>query len=523
MLFRFRKAALRAGARVLLEDVDWSVREGEQWAVLGPNGSGKSTLLRAVLGDVAVVRGSFRAFPALTGGPGQEWNPPIGWVSYELHRRLIAREESLEAARWFSGDLDGAGTAGELLRELGSAAAVQEPWIQRLVELFQLQPLLPRPFHGLSTGEFRRLLVARALVRRPRLLALDEPFDGLDDASRRLLAGALGRLAGTGLQLLLVSHRVEELIPEITHVLALRGGRVLWQGRRRRALTPRNLRRLYGTGPGRPDRAPREREVGGASPEAGGAAPGRGERGEVLVAMRDVRVRYGEKTVLEGLSWTMRRGESWCVRGPNGSGKSTLLALVCGDHPQAYANDIRLFGRPRGSGESVWDIKRRIGQLSTEFQIAYRRQASGLEVVVSGFHDSIGMYERSSAGEQAAALQLLRELGLEELAERDFDGLSGGQQRLLLLARAVVKRPELLVLDEPCQGLDPANRARVLALVDRIAARTGADLLYVSHHPDELPRSLSHLLLLPGGIAGPIPGAPCRPTRGSAAGCPAGR
>ena len=252
MLFSFENAALRVGERILLDGLSWKVREGEHWAVLGPNGSGKSTLLRAVLGDVAVVRGSFNTFPNLTGSlSGEQWNPPIGWVSFELHRRLIAREESLEAARWFSAQPDGAGRAGELLLELGPAAAGQEAWVRQLVELFELGPLLPQPFRSLSTGEIRRLLVARALVRRPRLLALDEPFDGLDEVSRRLLAGALSRLAGEGLQLLLVSHRVEELIPEITHVLGLRGGRVLWQGPRRRTLTPRNLRRLYGAKPAR--------------------------------------------------------------------------------------------------------------------------------------------------------------------------------------------------------------------------------------------------------------------------------
>jgi molybdate transport system ATP-binding protein len=493
MLFSFEKAALRSGQRVLLPELSWSVREGEHWAVLGPNGSGKSTLLRAVLGDVAVVRGSFRTFAALRGS--SQWNPPIGWVSFELHRQIIAREESLEAARWFSADLDGAGTAEELMLELelrpaaADTAASQEAWIEGLVELFGLGSLLPRPFRSLSTGEMRRLLVARALVRRPRLLALDEPFDGLDEASRRLLAGALGRLAGAQLQLLLVSHRVEELIPEITHVLALSAGRVLWQGPRRRALTPRNLRRLYGPLPEKAAFAPRG---------------GQGGPGEILVQMRDVRVRHGERLVLEGLSWTMRRGESWCIRGPNGSGKTTLLALICGDHPQAYANDIRLFGMPRGSGESIWDIKRRIGLLSTEFQIAYRRAANGLEVVVSGFHDSIGMYEPSSPAEVAAARELLEWLGLEELAERDFEALSGGQQRLLLLARAMVKRPELLVLDEPCQGLDPANRGRILAMLERIVPGTGADLIYVSHHRDELPRCLTHLLELPGGKSGRI-------------------
>jgi molybdate transport system ATP-binding protein len=488
MLLSFRNAALQVGEHVRLAGLNWKVRAGEHWGVLGPNGSGKSTLLRAVLGDVPVVQGEFSAFSA------EQWNPPIGWVSFELHRRVIAREEARDAARWFSADLESAGKTEELLLELGPGKA--DDWVRELILQFELTPLLPRPFRSLSTGEIRRLLVARALVRRPRLLALDEPFDGLDEGNRTLLAGALGRLTSKGLQLLVVSHRVEELLPELTHVLGLRAGRVLWQGPRRRVLTARNLRRLYGEHPtGQP-----------ARPEAPvPRGPPAGSLPECLVQMRGVTVRYGEKAVLQDLNWTVRRGEKWCVRGPNGSGKSTLLALVCGDHPQAYANDVRLFGVPRGSGESIWDIKHRIGLLSTEFQIAYRREATGLEVVVSGFHDSIGLYERPDPGEESSARQLLALLGLEELAERDFAALSGGQQRLLLLARAMVKRPELLVLDEPCQGLDPANRGRVLGLIDRIVAAAGAaDLIYVSHHRDELPRCLTHLLELPSGRSGSI-------------------
>jgi molybdate transport system ATP-binding protein len=487
MLFSFEKAALRVGERLLLEGLSWRVREGEHWAVLGPNGSGKSTLLRAVLGDVPVVRGSFSASWA------EEWNPPVGWVSFELHRGVIAREEARDASRWFSGQND-SGKAEDLLLELRGNS--DRGWAEQLVGLFELGPLLPRPFRSLSTGEIRRLLVARALLPRPRLLALDEPFDGLDEDARRLLANALGRLTAAGPQLLLVTHRIEELLPEVTHVLALRAGRVLWQGPRRRALGPRNLHRLYGRRP----QGPATERGGGPPAPATHGGPG----AEILIQMRGVAVRHGDKTVLDRLDWTVRRGENWFVQGPNGSGKTTLLSLVCGDHPQAYANDIRLFGVPRGSGESVWDIKRRIGLLSTEFQIAYRREASGLEVVVSGFHDSIGLYERTSSAEEASARELLGLLGLEELAKLDFGALSGGQQRLVLLARAMVKRPELLVLDEPCQGLDPANRGLVLAMIDRIVAGTTADLIYVSHHRDELPRCLTHLLELPAGRSGSI-------------------
>lgn len=500
MLFSFENATLRLGERLLLAGTTWRVREGESWGVLGPNGSGKSTLLRAVLGDVPVVRGEFTVFS------GESWNPPIGWASFELHRRVIAREEGRDAARWFSAQPDAAGTAEELFLELRSGEETGEEWIGQLVDLFGLRPLLARPFRSLSVGEIRRLLAARALVRRPRLLALDEPFDGLDPDSRELLARALGALAARGTQLLLVSHRVEELIPELTHVIGLREGRVLWQGPRRRVLTARNLSRLYGR-PGVPGRRASAPLGAGPAVQAGraaGPAAGLAAGTAPLVEMRAVTVRYGERRVLDGLDWTVRRGENWCVRGPNGSGKSTLLALICGDHPQAYANEIRLFGVPRGSGESIWDIKRRLGQLSTELQIAYRRAASGLEVVLSGFRDSIGLYEGWTLAEETSARELLALLGLEELAGRELGELSGGQQRLILLARAVVKRPELLVLDEPCQGLDPVNRAKVRVLVERIAEGTGANLLYVSHHQDELPACLTHVLELPGGRAGPI-------------------
>jgi molybdate transport system ATP-binding protein len=456
-----------------------------------------------VLGDVPVVRGSLRSFC------GEAWNPPIGWVSYELHRQIIAREEARDAARWFSAQTDGGGRAGELLLELQPEGGGDRVWVDWLVEILALDPLLPRPFRSLSTGEIRRLLVARALVRRPRLLALDEPFDGLDEDARRLLAQALGRLAAAGLQLLQVSHRVEELLPEVTHVLALRAGRVLWQGPRRRALSARNLHRLYGRMPMGPrpprgGRGPASRAPVARSPLAARQEAASAPEPEILIQMRSVSVRYGDRVVLEDLDWTVRRGESWCVQGPNGSGKTTLLSLVCGDHPQAYANDIRLFGVARGSGESIWDIKRRVALLSTEFQVGYRREASGLEVVVSGFHDSIGLYERPSPVQEDSARRLLARLDLQELAGRDFDSLSGGEQRLLLLARAAVKQPELLVLDEPCQGLDPANRGRVLAMIDRISAGANTQLIYVSHHRDELPLCLTHRLELPGGNSGRI-------------------
>jgi molybdate transport system ATP-binding protein len=228
--------------------------------------------------------------------------------------------------------------------------------------------------------------------------------------------------------------------------------------------------------------------------------------------MRNTSVRYGDRTLFSGLDWRMEAGENWLILGPNGSGKTTLLKLIAGDHPQAYANDIRLFGRPRGSGESIWEIKQRIGLVSSEFQIRYRKPVSALEAVVSGFFDSVGLYRRAAPDQISAARGWLAALGMTDKADRRVTHLSYGEQRLILIARAMVKCPDLLILDEPCQGLDAANRDRVLALADGIGGRTGTNLIFVTHHPEEIPGCITHMLRFRKTPEGPFTATaqPCR-------------
>jgi molybdate transport system ATP-binding protein len=256
-------------------------------------------------------------------------------------------------------------------------------------------------------------------------------------------------------------------------------------------LTEEALRRLYA----RPSIPPQGAAL---SAQTAGA-------GEALVEMRGVRVRYGGTEVLGGLDWVMRRGENWGILGPNGSGKTTLLALIYGDNLQAYSNDVRLFGRRRGTGEGLWEVRSRIGIVSPALQIGYRRALRVREVIESGFFDSIGLYHWPTQEQSRTAESWTRRLGLSDLAERPFDQLSYGERRMVLIARAMVKSPELLILDEPCEGLDPVNRRAVLALVDRVGFETDASVLYVSHVEDELPRCLTHTLRL-----GPRPPAASR-------------
>jgi molybdate transport system ATP-binding protein len=215
------------------------------------------------------------------------------------------------------------------------------------------------------------------------------------------------------------------------------------------------------------------------------------------VELRDVRVAYGEREVLRGVSWTVRAGERWAVLGPNGSGKTTLLSLLCGDHPQAYSNDVRLFARQRGSGESIWDVKRQVGLVSPELHLYFSEPLTAAQTAATGFFDVL--VRRPTTPEQDAVVaDLFERFGIGPLAPRPFARLSTGEQRLVLLVRALVKRPPLLILDEPFQGLDARTMARLRDWLDR---ELGPDqtLLFVSHHAEEVPRTVTHRLRLDEG------------------------
>ena len=202
------------------------------------------------------------------------------------------------------------------------------------------------------------------------------------------------------------------------------------------------------------------------------------------------------KQILHGVSLKIKPGEVHALMGPNGSGKTCLLNLITGDHPQSYSNDIFVFGYQRGSGESIWDIKQYIGYVSTSLLWEYRVSINLINVVISGFYDSIGLYHEASAGEKRIALQWLQLLGLEGRADQPFNRLSYGEQRLLLIARAMVKHPPLLILDEPCLGLDDINRQLVLALIEKICLGSESTVLYVNHHAEDKIEGIKYHLSL---------------------------
>jgi molybdate transport system ATP-binding protein len=474
-VIRLEQITLRVGGRWILPDTSWTIAQGQNWVILGPNGSGKTSLAAALTGEVPVVT-------------GRRWLNPdairprdMVRLSFETHQRLIARDEALDEARGFAG-IDEQGLS---IRFLLDAAEANPESVAALIDRWDLLPLLDQPIRSLSTGEMRRFLIARALLFTPRLLILDEPFDGLDASMRRYLADRITALVRGGLQIILVTHRDEEILPVMTHSLELGEGRVLHQGPLRREP--------------RPEKRPRNGDHGdendgiGTSP---GTTPVAVQNGAPLIRMVNASVSFEGRRILDNLNWNVYHGENWLVAGPNGAGKSTLLRLISADHLQAYANEIYLFGRRRGTGESIWEIKQRIGMVSSEFQVRYRKSITGFEVVLSGFFDSVGLFRHASQAQREQATDWVARLQIERLAEKPFDRMSSGQQRMVLIARAVVKDPALLILDEPCQGLDVRNRERVLAMVAHIGSATPTNLIFTTHHADERPPCMTHELRL---------------------------
>ena len=477
-LVHLDRVTLRVRDRRLLKDTDWVIGPNHHWAVIGPNGAGKSTLVGALAGEVPVVGGKIRF------NPDRLVPDQVGYVCFEHHRRLIAREERRGIARSFSRNFNFQ-TVQQILRPAATWDGTSSDTSSPIVDRLGMNDLLDRPLRHLSNGEFRKVLIARELLRAPRLLILDEPFEGLDPATRRDLMNGFERWTSPDTRLVLVTHRLDEISDFFTHVLAVRDGRVVYQAGRNSGMQRARIEKVY---------AEAERNSDARLPVAGRRLCGKPTFAGSLVEMKNVTVAFGSTVVLQNLSWIMNAGENWAVTGPNGCGKSTLLKLIVGDHPQAYANEIRLFGRRKGSGENIWDIKRRIGYLSPEFQIHYRKSVPVLDVVLSGFFDSVGLYRRCSAAQRATAESWMDRLGVSHLAGRGYATLSQGEQRRILLARAMIKDPLLLILDEPCHGLDRNARQVVLTFIDQLGRRPETHLIYVSHHWEEAPPCITHEL-----------------------------
>lgn len=354
-----------------------------------------------------------------------------------------------------------------------------------LYDLFDIETMLDKHIILLSSGELRKFQLTKTLLSNPRVLIMDNPFIGLDANTRDQLHALLCELIRmTCLQVILVLSKTDDIPSLITHVIPVEN----------RMCGDKITLKAYLAG----CKPVPERVLSKEKEERILALPyGDGfYHTDHVVDLNKVSIRYGERTILKELDWSVKCGEKWALSGDNGSGKSTLLSLVCADNPQSYACDITLFGRKRGSGESIWEIKKHIGYVSPEMHRAYLKNLPAIDIVASGLHDSVGLYKRPRPEQMETCEWWMDIFGIADLKERSFLQLSSGEQRLVLLARAFVKDPELLILDEPLHGLDLINRRLVKDIIETFCRRRDKTMIMVTHYKDELPMCITGSLHL---------------------------
>lgn len=454
-----------------LELADLVLHAGDSWAFVGANGSGKSALARALSGELPLLKGQRECGFTRTVR-----------LSFEQLQKLVSDEWQRNNTDLLGpGEDDTGRTTAEIIQE-----EVHDPArCQALAERFGITPLLERRFKYLSTGETRKTLLCQALMPNPDLLILDEPFDGLDVHSREQLALLLAQLNQEGHTLALVLNRFDEIPDFVSNAGVLADCVLTHVGNKTQLLDQALIAQL----------AHSEKLTGTTLPEPDVVTPVNLQPDAPRIVLRDGVVSYNDRPVLHQLNWTVNPGEHWHIVGPNGAGKSTLLSLITGDHPQGYSNHLTLFGRRRGSGETIWDIKKHIGYVSSSLHLDYRVSTTVRNVILSGYFDSIGIYQAVSDRQRKLTRQWLDVLGISDnVADAPFQSLSWGQQRLALIARALVKHPTLLILDEPLQGLDPLNRQLVRRFIDVLIGEGSTQLLFVSHHAEDAPDCITHRL-----------------------------
>lgn len=521
-LIRIQNCKIENSKSTVIDSFSWKMQSGEAWLVTGPNGGGKAEFLKALSGQLKII-------PNQDGGIySNTFSQSAEIVSLERAAALIEEERRNDESEYIEGGVDHGRTGRVFLceaisgmkfkRDLSGKTALPE-FASKLesypeVKLCGIEKILDRGLKYMSTGEIRRTLLCRALLSKKQLLILSDPFAGLDAESRRILLSFFDSIAGRQLnadgvsdfpRIILGMERFYEIPDAVNMVLEFSERRLSFCGARSEYEALLAKRGAAKEETREAEKSAFVSEIGfinketaalqnaanspkdGGIDEAGSRAP--------LVEMHGVNVGWDDHRVLANLNWTLRKNEHWLIQGPNGSGKTTFLELITGDNMQVFSNDVRIFGARRGSGETIWDIKRRLGIVSYRLHVEYRMVgASLLDVLVSGFKDSIGLYEKASDSEIAAARKWLALGGFSGSEGKGFNSLSYGEQRAILILRAVVKAPEILILDEPCHGLDEKFRQKILDLLETVAASGTTTLLHVTHDPTEALECEKHIL-----------------------------
>lgn len=496
--------------KVSIQNLDWEMKSGESWLVIGPNGGGKADFIKALSGEKKVSPNATDSIYE------NDFSDSVETVSLEVAAKLIEQERELDETEYMDKIDEGRSGRRFICEVLGGPDAKHRhlplpPIAEKLealpeIKLCGIEKILDRGLRLMSTGEIRRTLLCRALLSKKRLLILSDPFAGLDVQSRAILLEFFQTIAGkhnSETKIILSMERYFEIPETITNVIEFANGKVNFCGTKvdyEKILQERESEKAKTR---ESEKSAFLNELNSVTEESkilqsNNAVSSEEEKSKTLISMNDVNVGWGDKKVLRNLNWSVLPNEHWLIRGSNGSGKTTLLELITGDNKQVFCNDVWIFGRKRGTGESIWEIKKNLGIVSYRLHVEYRMVAgTDLEgVIISGFRDSIGLYEAKTDVEIATARKWLKLAGFEGRETESFGNLSYGEQRAILIIRAAVKSPKILILDEPCHGLDENYRQKILDLLETIAETGTTTLLHVTHDASEVLPCEKHILQL---------------------------
>ena len=459
----------------VLDGISFSLLPNQHLAILGNAESGKTILAKAIAGKIHYSGNVFTDFKYITG-----MHTRIELVEQRYSfKNLSGISEFYYQQRFNSFDSSDAPTIfHELLKNISNSKQTNN--INSVLEDLGIFHLKDSSLIQLSSGEHKRFQLAKALLNPPPLLLLDNPYTGLDVLVRKKLNKILKKISEKGTQIILIPGTFP--IPDfITHIGFLENKKLEFFGEKEsfqseNFIHTQDTKIFYNT-----ELLPVANED---------------FQFETIIEMKKIHLNYGDHVILKDLNWKIEQGEKWLLKGRNGAGKSSLLSLITGDHPQAYSNEIYLFGKRRGSGESIWDIKQKTGYISPELHAYFYKNITCFNAIGSGYFDTIGLFKKLSTTQYNNILQWLDFLQLSHVSKKPLHSISAGLQRMILLARALVKNPPLLVLDEPCQGLDEKQSDQFVSLINHICAGSNKTLIYVSHDESNIPACIEKVLKL---------------------------
>ena len=480
---RYLNNTLFAGLSIKLQ-------KAENWALLGPSGSGKSAFLQTIAGRFKITSGTidylfcedFIKTHSII-DPNFTHNKLIAIVEPRHHfKNLSNTSQFYYQQRFNSSDSEDALTVEQYLYSIKSTLSTNIYWtFEKVVDTLKLNELIDKQIIKLSNGETKRLMIAAALLKNPLLLLLDSPMTGLDIKTREEFDTIIQKVINSGISVIMATS-AHEIPTAITNIAIFEEGKIIEQilkkdfkaelfaDKKEDLIDLTELKDLLNLHPNNVY--------------------------DHIVDMKNIHIQYGTKVILHQINWRILPGERWALLGPNGAGKSTLLSLINGDNPQAYANNIVLFDKKRGTGESIWDIKSKIGFMSPELHQYFPTDNNCLQVIESGYYDTLGLFRQSSKTKQDIAFRWMKVLEIEQYARVLLKNIPASAQRLCLLARALIKNPDLLIFDEPSQGLDDHQQKHFKRIIDAICRLSNVTLIYVSHYQQEIPESVTKILNL---------------------------